>query len=167
MEQLQELKQRYAQLEKREQNLLLAAGLVAAVCLFYLIIFKPLNSSVTQLKKSQIEQQRLKSWMQQQVATVKTKGSKTNTGTARGNQSLSVLINKTASSLSLQISRSQPRDNKQYQIWLEDVPYKTLLKWINTLQTQYGINVYSINISSTDNKAVVRANLIFEDSVGL
>ena len=45
MEQIQQLKERYAQLETREQRLLLIATIVIAVFLFMTVIYRPFLST--------------------------------------------------------------------------------------------------------------------------
>ena len=161
MSQLQELQERFNALESREQNLLTLAGIVLVVCLVYLILYKPLATSVQQLQDNHVSQTNLRDWMTLQVTQLKASGSQT-TGTPKSNKPLSTIINETASANQIQISRSQPRPDDQYQIWLDKVGFEQLVQWLATMQTDHGIYVQTVNISRAEANGEVRVSLMFQ-----
>ncbi|PCJ49383.1 MAG: hypothetical protein COA74_05860 [Gammaproteobacteria bacterium] len=157
------LKDKYQSLDAREQKILAAGILVVSIFILYTLIFKPMNDSISHLEKSNASNQQLLAWMAKSVASIKGTSSGNNVNKRKG-RSLNVIINTTASSAQISISRSQPRDNKQYQIWLDKAMFKDLLLWLNILHKDYGIYVNSINLSVTDIKGQVRVNLTFQDA---
>lgn len=158
------LKEKYNTLEKREQSILMVGGLIVILFLLYSLIFKPMGDAIERLDKNNASKQELLVWMTQSAANLK--GSSANGGKVdkRRGRSLNVIINTTSSSAKIAISRSQPRDNNQYQIWLENVVFNDLLRWLDVLQKDYGIYVNNINLGTTDNSGKVRVNLTFQDS---
>ncbi len=163
MSQWQELKEWFQALEQREQHVLIGAGLVVGILLVYLLAFRPLSNSLSNVQSSYQSQQALRDWMQVQVEQLKQSSGNAGSQTNRGNRSVNVLINQTAGANQIQISRSQPRGDNQYQIWLDKVTFRQLMTWLNDLQTNYGIFVYSINISKAEEGGQVRVNLTFQD----
>jgi general secretion pathway protein M len=158
-----DLLNKYHALDNREKKILISGILVVSIFIIYTLMFKPLNDSINHLEKSNASNQQLLEWMTQSVASIKGSSSSKSVSKRNG-RSLNVIINTTASSSSISISRSQPRDNNQYQIWLDKAMFKDLLLWLNVLQKDYGIFVSTINLGVTEIKGQVRVNLTFQDS---
>jgi len=144
--------------------MLLAGSLFAVVFLTYLLAYKPMTSSIISTQKSNVDNEKLLVWMTQSAATIKRSTGSSGKTTSRRGRSLNQLINSTASKTNISISRSQPRDNNQYQIWLDQVVFNELLVWLDLLQKEYGIYVSNINLGTSDNSGSVRVNLTFQDS---
>lgn len=160
-----DLMNKYHALDNREKKILNSGILVVSIFIIYTLIFKPMNDSIVRLEKSNANNQQLLGWMTQSVASIKGSSSGRSV-TKRNGRSLNVIINTTASSAQISISRSQPRDNNQYQIWLDKAMFNDLLLWLNILNKDYGIFVSSINLGVTEVKGQVRVNLTFQDSGG-
>ena len=165
MEQWQLLKARFDQLETRQQYLAMLGTVVIIAFLFMTLIYRPLNSSLTAEKAAYFSQMELRDWMQAQVTQLKSQSGNSPNTSNRGNRSASVLINEAATKNTIQISRSQPRSNNQYQIWLDKVTFTQLMTWLTELQTDFGIHVHTINISKAEDAGLVRVNLTFQDGV--
>ncbi|MFT5450643.1 MAG: general secretion pathway protein M [Enterobacterales bacterium] len=154
---------KYQALESREKRILNSGILVLSIFIIYTLLYKPMNDSIIRLEKSNVSNQQLLEWMTQSVASIK--GSTSSKSLSKRNgRSLNVIINTTASSSRISISRSQPRDNNQYQIWLDKAIFNDLLLWLNILHKDYGIFVSSINLGVTETDGQVRVNLTFQDS---
>ena len=165
MEQLQELKARYQQLEQRQQYLVIAVAVALTIFLFMTLVYRPLSTSLESERAAYYSQTQLRDWMQSKVTQLKNQAKPTAGANNRGSQSATVLINQTASKNSIQISRSQPRSNNQYQIWLDKVTFNQLMVWLTDLQNDYGIHVHSINVSKAESDGQVRVNLTFQDGM--
>ena len=161
---INELKDKYNTLEASERKMLTFGSVFVVFFFVYALLYKPMVNAIDRLEKSNATQQELLVWMKQSVASLSGKTSGRNAIDKRRGRALNVVINTTASSARLNISRSQPRDNKQYQIWLDQVVFNDLLRWLDVLQKDYGIFVSNINLSTTDEKGKVRVNLTFQDS---
>jgi len=164
MSNINELKAKFASLEGREKKLLMTGTLVVLIFLVYLTAYKPMVTSISSLKQSNIENQQLLVWMTQSAASIKKSTGGGNKAKSRNGRSLNQLINSAASKAKISISRSQPRDNNQHQIWLDQVVFSELLLWLDVLQKDYGIFVNNINLGASDKSGTVRVNLTFQDS---
>ena len=161
---IKELTDKFKTLENREQKILVSGLIFVVLFIVYSLIYKPMTSSIDSLQKSNVENQQLRLWMAESAAAIKnSSGTKSSTNKRRG-RSLNEVINSTASTVKISISRSQPRDNNQYQIWLDQIVFNELLVWLNVLQKDYGVFVSNINLGTTDKKGLVRVNLTFQDS---
>jgi len=159
-----EFKNKFNTLDSRERKFLISGIIFVSLFVVYSLIYKPMISSIDQLQKSNADNQQLLVWMTQSAATIKASSGGTGTVSKRGNRNLNEVINTTSSKAKISISRSQPRDNNQYQIWLDQVVFNDLLLWVNVLQNEYGVYVQNINLGTTDKKGLVRVNLTFQDS---
>ncbi|MCP3673792.1 MAG: type II secretion system protein M [Gammaproteobacteria bacterium] len=158
-----ELTDKFKAMENREQKILVSGLIFVLLFIVYSMIYKPMTSSIGSLQKSNAENQQLRIWMAESVAAIKnSSGSKSNTNKRRG-RSLNEVINSTASDAKISISRSQPRDNNQYQIWFDQIVFNELLVWLNVLQTDFGVYVSNINLGTTNKNGLVRVNLTFQD----
>ena len=164
MSMVNEMKDKYNALDASERKMLVIGSVFVTLFIVYSLLYKPMVDSIAQYEKSNSENQELLIWMKQSAASLSGNTSGKNTIDKRKGRALNVVINTTATSARLNISRSQPRDNKQYQIWLDQVVFNDLLSWLDVLQKDYGIFVSNINLSTTDEKGKVRVNLTFQDS---
>ena len=161
---INDLIEKYKTLEANERKMLIIGSVFMAFFMVYSLVYKPMTDSIARFETSNATNQELLVWMKQSAASLSGKSSARKTGDKRRGRALNVVINTTATTANLSISRSQPRDNKQYQIWLDKIVFNDLLKWLDVLQKDYDIFVSNINLSTTDEKGKVRVNLTFQDS---
>ena len=159
-----EMIEKFNTLESREKKILLSGIVFVLLFVSYAFIYNPLSTSIEGLQQDNIDKQQLLVWMTESAASIKSSSTAGNKGSKRGARSLNEIINSSASSAKITISRSQPRDNSRYQIWLDQVVMNDLLLWLNVLQNDYGVFVNNINLGSTDKKGFVRVNLTFQDT---
>jgi len=163
MSTLNELKSKFFALDNSEQKTVIVGILFVVLFLLYIVVYKPMNSTLTQLQQSNVKNQELLIWMKESVAQLKGSGKGKNSANKRGNRSLSEVINTSAASAKVSISRSQPRENNQYQIWLDKVVFDDMVDWIERLTRDYGVAVNSVNLGATDSNGMVRASITFHD----
>ena len=77
------------------------------------------------------------------------------------NQSLLSIVDQSrrASSLTKPPSRLQPEGDGIVRIWLEDVPFDALLRWLADLQLRYGVRVDSADIERESAPGLVNARV--------
>lgn len=56
-------------------------------------------------------------------------------------------------------SRLEPEGDTTVRIWLEDVPFDALVRWLNDLQTRYGVRVDNADIERESGPGLVNARL--------
>jgi len=138
------LKSWWASLESREQKLVSVAGLVVIIAAFYWGIWSPLNASLNEQQQKLTKQQQLLSWMKEKgPIIIASKGSNNISG---ANQSLTQIINATASSKQIKLSRVQPKGEEEIQVWIDDVKFSILLTWLQLLEQRYGITVSNTDL---------------------
>lgn len=156
-------KAKYQSLDKRERQVLTIGAIALVILLVFNLVYRPLASAQQELSLANQQNRELLIWMKQAVMQIQQSASDTSLE-QRAGRNLNQILNSSASRYAISISRSQPRDNNQHQIWLDEVEFNQALTWINQLQSNYGIYVSSINLTAADKKGFVRANITFQDA---
>ena len=109
---------------------------------------------ITYLVRLKLErQQALLTWVSENTARYQqAQGSKKNQKSAG---SLSSIVNRSANSFKLTITRMQPKDGT-LQVWIDSVPFTQLLFWLEHLANNEGLQVQSIDLTQGDNQGEVR-----------
>jgi len=146
------MKEWWLQLNQREQSLVGSLGSVLIVFLLYSLIWQPLNENIEQGQKKLDSRQALLSFVAQETARYKTfSGS----GGANSSGSLSSVINQTARSKNISITRVQPQ-NSDIQVWIDNVAFSQLLNWLEELAKNEGIYVQNVDLGQTDEAGQVQ-----------
>ena len=64
-----------------------------------------------------------------------------------------------ASAMAKPPSRLQPEGDNTVRIWLDDVPFDALLRWLGELQSRYGVRVDNADIERESGPGLVNARL--------
>lgn len=153
------LRERYAALQPREQQILLVGAVVVVFALAYLVIWEPAATarqqaaqSLTDARDTAVRIERL-----QAVA-----GNPEHKTTLAGvNQSLLATVDQAskASRIGAPPSRLQPDGDSRVRVWFENVPFNAVVDWLHTLQTRYGINVENAEFTRKDKPGQVDVRL--------
>lgn len=147
------MKERWLQLNLREQRLVIAMASVVLVFILYSMIWAPLNDNIDAVTKKVERRQELLTWIQKSTTIYK---NAVGSGASNNrNTSLSSLVNKTASRNNIAITRMQPQ-GENIQVWIDEVPFDNLLKWLEQLSTKEGLKVKSIDITNAEQTGVVK-----------
>lgn len=141
-------------LNERERWLTSIGSVTALIYLFYLLIYSPLSTSVSDKSKQLIEKQQTLAWMQQVrqlPLNKKTKRSISNTKLLAiiGNQ----LNEKSFRPFPYQLQQTGSGD---IQLSFERVPYKQFLLWLWTLNNDYAITLKQFTADRSDTAGVVK-----------
>jgi general secretion pathway protein M len=136
-------------LQRREQQLLSALGVVGGIGLFYALIWAPLHQArdSQQLAARAAAEQLV--WLKGKMPQLAAAPSAATTG------SLSDKVSQTSRQFQINVSRMQPKD-EQLDLMLEDVSFEQLLRWLQLLQTDHGVQLVQLEVSDTDVSGVVR-----------
>jgi type II secretory pathway component PulM len=153
---MEALLQYYAKLSDREQRILLIGG-VAALILIILAILMPLQRHVGELTQ-RVEQKRddlvwLRS-MAPQLAGLR------NIGPQPLNESLVVLVDRTARQSGLQRAVVGSQPDGDVSVRFEQTPFDGLLAWLSQLRQSYGVRVDSAVVETGASAGTVNANLV-------
>jgi general secretion pathway protein M len=146
------LKKWFNGLSERERMLVLAAAAVTLVVLFYFLIWSPLQTGIKTQRLALENDQKLLVWVQEQSARAQLL--KRTGQIKRFNGSLTQLINQTTRAANISVSRMQPQD-EELQVWIDRVPFNTLMQWLNELEQQ-GVIILQSDFSETNEEGFVQ-----------
>lgn len=147
-------------LAPRERWLTGAGGITAVFTLSYLLVWDPLVSAHSSREEALNNARALAQRLEQVGADAQR-----NRGGGGGaiNRSVSLLsaVDQAAKSGSLgkAPSRLQAEGDKEVKVWIEDVSFDGLLRWIMELQTRQGIVVQTADIEKESAPGLVNARL--------
>lgn len=150
-------------LNPRERIIVVGGGLALLVIGIYLFAWEPLLEKQVALNASIKSQQGLHQWMLTSVAEVRRlKGSgKHKTLNLSAMQSV---INRTAK-LALPgalIKRIEKNRQQGVQVWIEQVAFDDLMKWLGSLQQTKGVQIASMVSERTNQAGRVNVRLVFK-----
>ena len=136
-------------LQRREQQLVSMLGVVGGIGLFYALIWAPLH----QTRESQ---QLAATTASEQLVWLRGKLPQLAAAPATGaGGSLNDKVSQTSRQFQINVSRMQPKD-EQLDLMLEDVAFEQLLRWLQLLQGEHGVQLVQLEVTDTDVPGVVR-----------
>ena len=158
---LAQLQDWFRGLAPRERLLVSVGSVVVAITVLYLGIWEPLNKAHTRreadLAASRALAQRL------EVIAAAVQSAHANGGGPAVNTSASLLsavdqASKTPT-LGKPLSRIQPEGDNEVRVWIDGVSFEALIRWINELESRYGIGIQSADMDKDSLPGQVNARL--------
>ena len=143
----------WQQLNNREQALVVVMSAVISIFLVYSVIWQPLNNSLDRASEKLDRQQSLLTWVIENTQRYKQAQGRSGRSQVKG--SLSSIVNSSANSYELTITRMQPQGD-DIQVWLDSVPFSQLLFWLEHLSTKESMQVKAIDLTRADKSGEVR-----------
>lgn len=140
---------------------LMALVLIPAVLYFGLVF--PLQKARSRLTTEVATAEAELSTMQENVARVIASRGNSGGKLDRAGRRLNQLVSDTAPEFNLVVSRLQPRSDHELQVWLEDASFEDCLRWLHQLETGYGLQVASLNLSTGKASGMVKLQLKLKD----
>lgn len=157
------MKQWLANLNSRERRIVLGGTAALIVMMAYLFAWEPLQNKRVQLEKSVAAQRSTYAWMQQAAQQVKILGggapaTKVKSGSLLGT------INKTAKPVLTGAVLKRVEEDRQQgvRVWIDQVAFDDLIRWLGQLQQQYGIRVASLVTERHQQAGKVNVRLILQ-----
>ncbi|MFT4924727.1 MAG: general secretion pathway protein M [Phenylobacterium sp.] len=145
------LKTWWESLNEREHKLVMGAGSVFTVGLFFLAVWQPLANAVVDNRASLTKQQQLNSWATDSIAQIKGASGKANAG---GGGSLTQIVNQSSRQFKIKIARMNPK-GEELQLWIDDVVFNDLLKWLGHLEQKQGVSILNVDVNEGSDPGVV------------
>ena len=152
------LKEWLAQLAPRERWMVLFCAVVVAVAVLYGGIWLPLVKSQQQ-KQLALDEARYVAARIEELAALAQSGAGRSSGVNRTTSILAVVDQGARMTLGKQPTRIQPEGDKEVKVWVEDVPFDSLLRWMQELEQRYGIRAQSAEIEKHATPGLVSAQL--------
>ncbi|MDB6062861.1 MAG: hypothetical protein JWM78_2964 [Verrucomicrobiaceae bacterium] len=146
----QKLWARYETAAPREQLALRLLGIFFLIVLLLLVVVLPLHRFNTASIADFRAQQETLAWMQTNRDAI---GSDSQKPRAPGD-SLMAIANQSARNAGLSFKRYEP-NGEALNLWLEQVPFNQVVKWLDALQRDYGVTAVDFTASKRDEAGVV------------
>lgn len=146
----------------RDRQAVMVAAAAVILLMLYLALWIPFKKQIEQKKNLQEGQRSTLNWMRQRAAEVKLlKGSQATAKRSGTNEALLTLVDRTAKQNKLRqfIQRLKPQGSDAVQLWVEGVPFDTLVQWLGLLVKQHGLFLESVNIERQEKSGLVNARL--------
>lgn len=159
-QQIAPLRARYEALQPREQMLVGAAGVVVAFAIIYAGIWQPFAHARARHAQELAAEREIASSLAIAQSEVLARGQR---GAAIVGAGVSLLsaVDQAAKSgtLNKPPSRLQPDGDNQARVWIEDVQFDVLLRWMYELQNNYGLKIDVADIERQPTSGLVNARL--------
>ena len=151
----QKLWARYEAAAAREQLALRVLGSFMLAILLLLLVLLPLHRFNSDAIAAYRAQQDTLAWMQANRALL---GS-TATSMRKPGDSVLTLANQSARSLGLSFKRYEPNGERGLNLWLEQVPFDQVIKWLEVLERDYGVIAVDFSASRRNEVGLVDVRL--------
>ncbi|MHB8455423.1 MAG: type II secretion system protein GspM [Acidiferrobacterales bacterium] len=151
---------RWRALEARERLALSIAASALAVFLFYVLLWSPMEHDLKRLRV-EVPQDRARLTVMRaqalQLAQLRASGAATHTS---GGAILATLEQSAAShGLKQALTRMEPDGATGARLTLENVPFNSLVTWLNELRTNSGVRIESASIDAQTSPGMVNVRL--------
>ena len=156
----QRLWARYELAAPREQLMLRGLGLFFLVLILLFAIVVPLHEFNAGAIADYRAQQDTLAWMENNRGAVG-KGAAATSARKSGDSVLS-MVNQSARPLGIGFKRYEPNGERGVNLWLEQVPFDQVVRWLELLERDYGVIAVDISVTSRRDEAGlvdVRLNL--------
>jgi len=158
------MKQWWLGLQANERRMLVIGALALGLILPYFVIWSPIQDDVAALQKQVQEQRAVKRWMTQAAVEVKQLGGGGGAVRPQDGRSLMAVVDQTAkrSGLGSGLKRLEPEGQTAVKVWLEQVSFDDMLRWLSSLEQKNGLAVATITIDRQDTPGRINARMTLE-----
>jgi len=146
-DQVAQLKTRFLALQPRERFIVAGGAVLLILFTVYSVALSPLYKSVRERNAHVTQKQQDLAWMQSMAPQLRALG---NTHpVSNPNESLVVVIASTAgrANIASSISGQTPSGNNSVRVRLDGVQFDSLISWLGILQSEFGINPETADIT--------------------
>ena len=159
---LERFQEWFRTLAPRERVMVSACAAVVAITLLYVGLWEPLTRAHHQREEALIAARAMSQRLEKMAAEVQRHhGSGGDAAAANRKLSLLAAVDQSSKSgaLNKPLTRIQPDGDKTVRIWVDDVSFDGLMRWIVDLDTHYGVIVDTADIEHADTAGMVNAKL--------
>ena len=148
-------------LQANERRTLSVGGAALLVILLYFGAWAPLRDDAVQMEKQVQELQALKRWMEQASQQANRLQSRASTQNKRSGRSWLSVVDQAAKRgrLGGNLKRLEPDGKAGVKVWLEQVSFDDMARWLVGLEQQYRLAVATITIDRQTESGRVNARM--------
>lgn len=160
---IHELRRQYEMISSRDRIMLNSLIVFLAIVIGYFLVLKPAFNAVDQAQLTLKGKQELLQWMKSNEHRAKSITSSGNKSKGRKpGQSLLALINQTSGRFQVSLKRYEPEGSDKLRVWVEDIPFNSLIRWLNSLESSNAVSVINISIDSQKESGIINAKVVFK-----
>lgn len=142
----------------REQLALKALGIFLSAVAVLLLVILPLHRFNSDAIADFRAQRDTLQWMQVNRSAVGKNPQKQR----EAGSSLLTLANQSARDFGLAFKRYEPNANQGLNLWLEQVPFNQVVKWLEALERDYGVGAVEFSASRRDEPGIVDVRIVLQ-----
>lgn len=148
-------------LPKRDQQALMLLSLALVLAVLYFLVWSPAHSFSAKQAANLKSSQELLSWVQANEGIAKSLASDTGNSSSKivDSQSLVSTISSNAQKHKISLKRFEPSGERKVRVWLEKVPFNTVIIWLKDLNSTYNIEVSQVSIDKDEKGGLVNVRL--------
>lgn len=158
------MKQWWLSKTPQEHMAMIVGGTAVLILLLYLIIWRPFEQDLEKKILLVDSQKATLQWMQGNLDLIKRMGSKQGKNGSPSNEALLTLVDRTAKRAQLrqQIKRIKPQGDNGVQLWVEEVSFDILIRWLGQMTQDHALDIESLNIDRQDGAGLVNARVVLQ-----
>jgi general secretion pathway protein M len=159
---MQKLKDWFFSLQPRERAIVVIGGVVVLIAAVYLLALAPFYKAVSSSAERVENKKGDLAWMRSVGGEVMALSASSPTAAAPSNESLVVLIDRTARECGLgaSLTGQTPNGDNGIRVRLEQAEFDKLVVCLGSLQQSHSVNIESANIDRTAKPGFVNASLV-------
>lgn len=148
---------KWAALSARERILVLISGGFVAFAIVYWGVWQPWSQYSQQVSRQVVAERNLLNWVTTNADRIVTLRSDPNQQhqILGKQQGVNQIVSQTARSFNVDLVKMQPRSANQLQVWVQPLPFNTLLSWLGQLESRYGITASMVDLSADETSGQV------------
>ncbi|WP_129648415.1 type II secretion system protein GspM [Peristeroidobacter agariperforans] len=159
---MQQLKDKFDSLQPRERVIVIAGAILVLVVAVYVLALAPLYSAVNAQAKRVAQKEGDLAWMRSVSGEVAVLSANAPSRPGPSNESMVVLIDRTARECGLgaSLTGQTPNGERGIRVRLEGAEFDKLMVCLGTLQQVHAVDVESASIDRAAQPGLVNANLV-------
>ena len=159
---MQKLKEWFSSLQPRERAIVVIGGVVVLIVAVYMLALAPFYAAVNSRAQRVAQKEGDLAWMRSVGGEVMALSASSPTSAAPTNESLVVLIDRTARECGLgaALTGQTPNGDNGIRVRLEQAEFDKLVVCLGSLQQAHSVNIESANIDRTGKPGFVNASLV-------
>jgi general secretion pathway protein M len=165
---MQQLKDWFYALQPRERLIILGGGALAILVSVYLLAIQPFYSAVNAQADRVAQKEGDLAWMRSVAGEVQVLGANAPVNSGPSNESLVVLVDRTAREcgLSSALTGQTPNGETGIRVRLESAEFDKLLLCLGNLQLVHAVGIESATIDRTGKAGLVNVSLVLTRAAG-
>lgn len=151
----------FGSMPKRDQQALIALVIALVLAILYFLVWSPAHEFSKKQQANLKSSQELLNWVQANEGVARSLASNSGEGSSKilDSQSLVSTVSSNAQKHKIKLKRFEPSGDRKVRVWVEKVPFNTIIVWLRDLNTTYNIEVSQVSIDKDDKGGLVNVRL--------